>query len=79
MAAERAFLAALDGSCRTPIAGYATVDGDRVNFRGMILRVDGSEVHETTRQGDVRDAAKLGDDAGQELKARGGPGFFTHL
>jgi hydroxymethylbilane synthase len=75
--AERAFLAALDGSCRTPIAGLATVDGGRVHFRGMILRPDGSQVFETTRQGVVAEAGLLGADAGRELKARGGPDFFT--
>jgi len=74
---ERAFLAALDGSCRTPIAGLATVDGDVLSFRGMILRTDGSEMFETSRRGAIADAARLGDDAGRELKARGGPDFFT--
>jgi hydroxymethylbilane synthase len=75
--AERAFLAALDGSCRTPIAGHATVDGDTLHFRGMILKPDGSEMHETARQGRIADAASLGADAGQELKRRGGAGFFS--
>lgn len=75
--AERAFLAALDGSCRTPIAGLATVDGDTLSFRGLILRPDGSEVFETSRQGAIADAVRLGTDAGRELKARGGPDFFT--
>ncbi len=75
--AERAFLAALDGSCRTPIAGYATIDGDVLSFRGMILRPDGSEVHETARQGRTADAARLGADAGDELKRRVGVDFFT--
>lgn len=75
--AERAFLAALDGSCRTPIAGLATVAGDVLGFRGMILRPDGSEVFEASRRGAIADAARLGDDAGRELKARGGPDFFT--
>ena len=74
---ERAFLAALDGSCRTPIAGHAIVDGDALRFQGMILRPDGSEVFETARQGAVADADRLGADAGRELKARGGPDFFT--
>jgi hydroxymethylbilane synthase len=74
---ERAFLAALDGSCRTPIAGLATVKGNALSFRGMILRPDGSEVFETSRQGVVADAERLGADAGRELKARGGPDFFT--
>jgi hydroxymethylbilane synthase len=74
---ERAFLAALDGSCRTPIAGLARVDGDRLGFRGMILRPDGSQTFETTRQGAVGDAERIGDDAGRELKALGGPDFFA--
>jgi hydroxymethylbilane synthase len=70
-------LAALDGSCRTPIAGLASVDGDALSFRGMILRPDGSEVFETSRHGAIADAMRLGADAGRELKARGGPDFFT--
>ena len=48
---ERAFLAVLDGSCRTPIAGHAVLDGDAISFRGMILRPDGSEAFETSRAG----------------------------
>jgi hydroxymethylbilane synthase len=75
--AERAFLAVLDGSCRTPIAGHARIDGGNVAFRGMILRPDGSEALETARNGLVADAAKLGADAGGELKGRAGPGFFS--
>jgi hydroxymethylbilane synthase len=76
LSAERAFLAELDGSCRTPIAGHAIIVGDRVRFRGMIIRPDGSEAHETTREGHVKDAVDLGADAGRELKANGGPDFF---
>jgi hydroxymethylbilane synthase len=75
--AERAFLAVLDGSCRTPIAGHAVVQGGRVSFRGMILRPDGSEALETRRAGDRREAAALGADAGAELKGRAPPGFFA--
>jgi hydroxymethylbilane synthase len=74
---ERAFLAVLDGSCRTPIAGHATVTGGRLRFRGMIVKPDGSEAHEATREGDRCDAAALGADAGGELRARGGAGFFS--
>jgi hydroxymethylbilane synthase len=77
LAAERAFLAVLDGSCRTPIAGHAAVDGRTVRFRGMIIRPDGSEAFEATRDGDRDDAARLGADAGRELKRRAGPDFFT--
>jgi hydroxymethylbilane synthase len=75
--AERAFLAVLDGSCRTPIAGHARVEAGTISFRGLILRPDGSEAHETARTGAVLDAAKLGADAGHELKSRAAPDFFT--
>jgi hydroxymethylbilane synthase len=73
---ERAFLAALDGSCRTPIAGHATVAEGAVAFRGMILTPDGAEAHETTRWGPADNAFALGRSAGEELKERGGPSFF---
>jgi hydroxymethylbilane synthase len=73
---ERAFLAALDGSCRTPIAGLAQIQGDRLLFRGLIIRPDGSEVHETTREGTRADTAAIGADAGQELKHRAPADFF---
>jgi hydroxymethylbilane synthase len=73
---ERAFLAVLDGSCRAPIAGHATLAGDVLTFRGMILKPDGSQVFETSREGNRRDAAALGTDAGKELKAQGGDDFF---
>ena len=75
--AERAFLAGLDGSCRTPIAGLAEVSGDQLRFRGEIVRPDGSESLTTERSGPVGDAAALGTDAAVELRRRGGMGFFT--
>jgi hydroxymethylbilane synthase len=77
LAAERAFLAVLDGSCRAPIAGHATAAAGELRFRGMILKPDGSEAFETARKGARSDAAALGTDAGQELKSRGGPDFFA--
>ncbi len=73
---ERSFLAVLDGSCRTPIAGHARIMGNSVVFRGMILRPDGSEVHETTCKGAVEDGPLLGADAARELKGRAAPDFF---
>ncbi len=77
VAAERAFLEVLDGSCRTPIAAHAQLTGDGVlSFKGMILRPDGSEMLETSRRGPAADGVALGRDAGEELKARAGPGFF---
>ncbi len=74
---ERAFLTVLDGSCRTPIAGHATLSGGAIRFRGLILKPDGSESHETTRYGAIGDAYRMGRDAGEELRVRGGPGFFS--
>lgn len=76
VAAERAFLAALDGSCRTPIAGLARLDGDRLAFRGQILRPDGSESLEASRSGGPGDAVRMGREAGEALRAEAGPGFF---
>jgi hydroxymethylbilane synthase len=66
---ERAFLRVLDGSCRTPIAGLAKVDGERVSFRGLIMRSDGSEIFETRIAGSVEEAERLGVQAGQDLLA----------
>jgi len=73
---ERAFLSALDGSCKTPIAGHATVSGDTVQFRGLIVRPDGSVAHDIAGTGGRKDAAVIGADAGRELKHRAGAGFF---
>ena len=73
---ERAFLAVLDGSCRAPIAGYATVTASAVHLRGMILKPDGSQFFETAREGPIDAAISLGADAGRELKARAGQNFF---
>jgi len=76
IACERAFLAALDGSCKTPIAGHAAVSGDAVRFRGLIARPDGSAAHDIAGTGHRKDAATIGSDVGRELKHRAGPGFF---
>jgi len=73
---ERAFLAELDGSCRTPIAGLATISGDRLKFRGEILLPDGSKSHATQRSGAPADAAAIGVDAARELLKAAGPGFL---
>ncbi|MBI5162990.1 MAG: hydroxymethylbilane synthase [Magnetospirillum sp.] len=76
--AERAFLARLDGSCRTPIAALAELDGKGgLSLRGLIISPDGKTVHAASRSGTEADAAALGDDAGGELLAVAGPGFFA--
>jgi hydroxymethylbilane synthase len=69
---ERAFLKALDGSCRTPLAGHATLEAGRLRFRGHALTFDGSQCFETLRQGSADDAALMGHEAGEEVKAAGG-------
>ncbi|MEM7508813.1 MAG: hydroxymethylbilane synthase [Pseudomonadota bacterium] len=76
LAAERAFLKALDGSCRTPIGGLAELSGDRLRFRGEIVRPDGSECLATSRDGAASDAEAMGLDAADELRAKAGAGFF---
>lgn len=76
VAAERACLAVLDGSCRTPIAALAEITGERMRLRAMILTPDGGEIHETEREGLAADAVIMGEDAGVELKGRAGPNFF---
>ncbi|MCB5174551.1 hydroxymethylbilane synthase [Microvirga lenta] len=77
LAAERAFLTVLDGSCRTPIAGHARLDGGALEFRGLVLRPDGSETLEAVRRGDASDAAALGREAGLELRSRMPAGFLN--
>jgi hydroxymethylbilane synthase len=77
LAAERAFLAGLDGSCQTPIAGLAELDGERLRFRGEILRPDGSERLAHAATGAVSEAAGIGAEAARVLRGRAGPGFFA--
>jgi hydroxymethylbilane synthase len=77
LAAERAFLAVLDGSCRTPIAGHAVIAQGRLRLRGLIAKPDGSESFECMREGPAGDAVALGHDAGAELKRRAPADFLT--
>lgn len=74
--AERGFLAALDGNCRTPIAGLARTDGDRFDMAGLVARPDGSEVVDTTCAGAAAEAAAIAYETGRVLRERLGPGFF---
>ncbi|KAK3028091.1 hypothetical protein RJ639_039382 [Escallonia herrerae] len=79
VACERAFLLTLDGSCRTPIAGYACRDEDgNCIFKGLVASPDGKQVLETSRKGPFafEDMVMMGKDAGQELLSRAGSGFF---
>lgn len=76
LAAERAFLAALDGSCETPIAGLAELDGTSLRLRGEVLRPDGSEAITDAQSCAIEDGAELGREMATRLLAQAGPGFF---
>jgi hydroxymethylbilane synthase len=76
LAAERAFLKGLDGSCETPIAGLAELDGSTLRLRGEILRPDGSEVLTDDRSAPVEDGAALGAEMARDVRARAGEDFF---
>jgi hydroxymethylbilane synthase len=73
---ERAFLAALDGSCRTPIAGHATVAGENLSFAGLIISPDGGQSHKVHLEGGVGDAAEIGTEAARMVRAKAGAAFF---
>jgi hydroxymethylbilane synthase len=76
LAAERGFLARLDGSCETPIAGLAVLEGETLWLRGEILRPDGTRVIAGELRGPVADAAAIGAALADQLLAESGPGFF---
>jgi len=77
--AERAFLEVLDGSCRTPIAGLATIHDGKLHFRGEVLRPDGSESFDISTDGLMRDARAIGREAGLRLKSRLSANFIESL
>jgi hydroxymethylbilane synthase len=79
VACERGFLARLDGSCKTPIAGLAELDAGMLKFRGLVIRPDGREWYDIEVTGEAEHARQLGTDAGKELLARAGPGFMASL
>lgn len=78
VACERAFLRALDGSCKTPIAGHARLSGNQILLSGMVLREDGSAFHSIHAEGARSDAIALGARTGAALKAQAGADFLHH-
>mmetsp|Transcript_14207 Transcript_14207/g.44021 ORF Transcript_14207/g.44021 Transcript_14207/m.44021 type:complete len:335 (-) Transcript_14207:78-1082(-) len=76
---ERAFLAALDGNCKTPIAGQAQIIDGELKFQGLVAAVDGSQIYRTSKTGAPADAKKIGKDAGEAIKAEAGIEFFSWL
>ena len=77
LAAERALLKALDGSCETPIGGLAMIEGDQIWLRGEILSPDGRLVFNGERRGPVTQGAELGRDLAADLLAQAGPNFLA--
>ncbi|QUJ78387.1 hydroxymethylbilane synthase [Sulfitobacter albidus] len=76
LAAERSFLLTLDGSCETPIAGLAELDGGTLNLRGEVLRPDGSEAIDDAMSCPIEDGPEAGRVMAQKLLAQAGEGFF---
>eukprot|EP00586_Coscinodiscus_wailesii_P007057 CAMPEP_0172491128 /NCGR_PEP_ID=MMETSP1066-20121228/21829_1 /TAXON_ID=671091 /ORGANISM="Coscinodiscus wailesii, Strain CCMP2513" /LENGTH=368 /DNA_ID=CAMNT_0013260003 /DNA_START=95 /DNA_END=1201 /DNA_ORIENTATION=+ len=76
---ERAFLEALDGNCKTPIAGQARIIDGKIVFRGLIAMPDGSLKYDIEKEGSVEDAAEIGRTAGEEVKAQAGDKFFEMM
>merc|ERR1712087_1066182 len=76
---ERAFLEALDGNCKTPIAGQARIVDGKIKFRGLIAMPDGSQKFDIESEGEIEDAAKIGFEAGEKLKADAGDKFFEMM
>ena len=79
LAAERAFLKELDGSCETPIAALAVLNGTELFLRGEVLRPDGTEKLAGERRGPITDATEMGQDLARDLHSQAGPEFFTWL
>ena len=80
VAAERACLAVLDGSCRTPIAAFAEdTDEDRLRLRALVAFPDGSHLQRAEQSGPAGEAAALGRAVGEELRAAAGPEFFAQM
>ena len=76
-AAERALLAGLDGSCRTPIAALAVTEGEAMSLRAILVRPDGTSLLQAERNGNRADAAAMGCDAARELRARATAAHFA--
>lgn len=76
---ERAFLDVLDGSCRTPIAGLATISGSELTFRGLVLSPEGDEAHQGEGSGAASDAEEIGRRAGLTVRSRLSPALTERL
>jgi hydroxymethylbilane synthase len=79
LACERAFLAALDGSCKTPVAGYARIEAGALRFDGVLLSTDGREAYEASGEGEPAQAAQIGRASGEDIRNRAPAAFLKRL
>ena len=79
VAAERSMLADLDGSCRTPIAGLAEIQGETLRLRGLVAWPDGSQLFRAEEEGPVEKPVQIGQLVAQRLREMAGPAFFDAL
>jgi hydroxymethylbilane synthase len=79
LSAERALLAGLGGSCRTPIGGLAELDlaAGHITLRGLVAKEDGSEVIIDAAAGPAAEASALGASLAERLLMRAGAGFLA--
>lgn len=76
---ERAFLSALDGNCKTPIAGQAKIENGQLSFKGLVSSADGKQIFRVERTGPATDAATIGREAGLAVRAEAGEKFFQEM
>ncbi len=79
IAAERALLATLDGSCRTPIGAFTELNGVSCRLTAEILSPDGRTFHRDSVEGTAGDAAGLGTELGTRLLQAAGPEFLSQF
>lgn len=76
---ERAYLARLDGSCRTPIGVISTLMRSTLTLRGQVLSPDGQRMYEAEVAGDIADAETIGTALGEEIIDRAGTDFMDEI
>ncbi len=69
--AERSFLKTINGSCKTPLGAYCSIDNNKLQLKALLASLDGQTIYQTTRYGNCQDAIAIGEDAGKEIKKNG--------
>jgi len=77
--AERAFLARLEGGCQVPIAGHATLDGDRLRMTGLVADLDGRTMVRHTLDGPADNAEAIGLALAERLLEQGAGAILDSL